>query len=70
MTIHRRHARLAQQKAATGQLVAEGRRFRRESTGTQVFNCPRCGSPVVKSEMGRKAHAQRKPECREAVEAA
>ena len=48
-------------------LVAVGNRFKEGGTGDKVFWCSNCSAAVVDSTRARERHAQRKPECLQAM---
>lgn len=63
-----RERRLRKIKAPTNIFENRGRTAVVYSTGSKIFTCPNCGSPVVDSFQARSGHGQRKPECIPALE--
>jgi hypothetical protein len=59
--------KLSRIKAKNRRYTAAGKTLTESSTGSAVIYCPTCQAAVVASEMGRKAHVQRMPKCREAL---
>jgi hypothetical protein len=44
-----------------------GSQYAATSSGEKIIYCPICKGPMVDSDHGRRAHAQRSPRCRDAV---
>lgn len=63
-----RERRLRKIKAHTAMIENHGRTATKHSTGSKIFTCSNCGSPVVDSQQARLGHTQRKPECRLSME--
>lgn len=63
-----REAILKRVRWKNGIFVKKGNTMEKISTGTTVIYCPVCKGPVVDSNRGREAHAQRSPRCRSAIE--
>lgn len=60
--------RLRKIKAPLAMIENHGRTATKHSTGSRIFTCANCGSPVVESQQARLGHVQRKPECRLSME--